>query len=293
METIAGMKTAIRITSLIYQDIMRVSSGMRLHNFVRLSALLTASATAVPCTHSVTEAMQLHGRKEYEASLQALADACRNSDWNATAYKLKGLNLGALGRGLEAAKALESAVDLAPQDADAWYLLGFARLRIFQYPEAVAALTNAVRLNADLADAWITLAIAHEWLQEPDQAERAYRRMLSRARIAHADRTRAHLALGKLLVYHGRYQEAVEPLSSALQALPESAEAMKYLARAWRGVGRQSDALPVLRQAVRLNPRDMELRYLLLRTCQSLNLESEAQAQMAAIDSLEKAGARP
>lgn len=272
---------------------MRESSGMRLHDSLRLATLLIACATAVPCTSGLPEAIRLHGQKKHEESLQALENACRNGDWNGTAYKLKALNLGALGRGPEASKALENAVDLSPNDAEAWYLLGFARVRIFQYRDAVAALANAVRLDEDRADAWMTLAIAHEWLQEPDRAERAYRRVLSRPRIAPEEKARAHLALGKLLVYHQKYEEALQPLSSALQTSPQSAEAMKYLARAWRGVGRQEDALPVLRRAVQLNPRDVELRYLLLRTCQSLNLESEAQTQMAAIESLNQGGAKP
>ena len=273
---------------------MRESIGMRWHVNLRVCVgLLATAAISAGSNPDLAEPLRLHAAKRYEDSLKALTVACRAGAWNAKAYKLKGLNLGALGRGPEAEQALEQAVDLASQDADAWYLLGFARFRTFRYQEAVAALTTALKLNADLADAWMTLALAHEWLQQPDDAERAYRALLLRPRVPDADKALARLALGKLLVYHQNYGESIEQLSSALRSLPDSTDTMKYLARAYRGVGRHADALPVLRKAAQRSPGDPEIRYLLLRTCQALDREAEAQEQLAALEALADTGTKP
>jgi Flp pilus assembly protein TadD len=228
----------------------------------------------------------LHKKKQYAESL-ALADRLLSvPEVAAGAHKLSGANLALLGRGPEAELRFLKAVELAPKDAMALYYLGFARFRTFKYAEAVAPLRKAIELNPTHAESYYTLAVALEWCQDPSGAEKVYRRLIPLTANTPGEAGRPQLFLGRLLVTHGRYREAIEPLENAVRLLPKSAEALKYLGRAYRQVDRNDDALRVFKAAVSLTPADSEVRYLLMRTYRALGQDEQANAEAKAVESM-------
>ena len=203
------------------------------------------------------------------------------------AHKLSGICLAQLGRGPEAASRFLKAVEIAPEDAMAWFYLGFARLRMFRHSEAVAPLRRAIELNPGHAEAYYNLGIALEQSQQVAEAEKLYRRMVDIMGEIAGEAGRPQLFLGRMLVHNGRHAEAVAPLEVAAQRMPKSADALKFLGRAYRHVGRDEEALRVLEAALAINADDREVKYLLMRAYVALGREELAREQAKSIEALD------
>ena len=130
------------------------------------------------------------------------------------------------GRDREAASLLKEIVDTDPGDFQAWSELGTAHL-----------------MGGELAD-----------------AERAYRRAIQeRPTFA-----LALLNLGRLLITQKRFAESIDPLYSATQARPNSADAHFLLGKTYLNVKQGSKAVPQLNEALRLDPQGKADAHLLL-----------------------------
>ena len=78
-------------------------------------------------------------------------------------------------RAVELAK---DAVELAPQFASSWQVLGWARYRTGAWKESIAALEKSIELRADGGDSfqWFFLAMAHWQVGNKEQARKWYGR---------------------------------------------------------------------------------------------------------------------
>jgi tetratricopeptide (TPR) repeat protein len=78
-------------------------------------------------------------------------------------------------RAVELAK---DAVELAPQFASSWQVLGWARYRTGAWKESIAALEKSIELRADGGDSfqWLFLAMAHWQVGNKEQARKWYGR---------------------------------------------------------------------------------------------------------------------
>jgi tetratricopeptide (TPR) repeat protein len=249
-------------------------------------ACYTVSAQVDSPQALLLQAEALHKQKQYAQSLAAAERLLTVPEVALAAYKLSGANLALLGRGPDAELRFQKAVELGPKDALAWYYLGFARFRIFKYREALDPLRKAIELNPHHTDSYYTLAVALEWLQEPAEAEKVYRKLIPLTAKIAGEAARTNLFLGRLLVTQSRYRDALDPLESAARLMPKSAEALKYLGRVYRQLERNEDALRVFETAVTLAPEDRELRYLLMRTYSALGKHQQADAEAKAIEGL-------
>ena len=136
-----------------------------------------------------------------DADAPARADRGRSSrDAHAAAKAL--LQAGDL-RGAEAAYCELLMRD--PEDAQAWYLLGWVCQSSKRLDEAVDHYRQSLRFDSDNPPAWNNLAAALQQLDQPDEAERCCREAL-RIEPAYSD---AHNNLGNTLHNRGRYAEAV------------------------------------------------------------------------------------
>jgi tetratricopeptide (TPR) repeat protein len=172
-----------------------------------------------------------------------------------------------------ALRALETAVKLAPQNAEAWSLLAHTRIKMGRYADAQAALAKAIELDPKDANNHLQLAVLlsngdnerarQEFLRAVELApgdpvcRRQYGRFLldtgdtagaeREARFALAQNGQdvlAQLLLGRVLAAQGRWQEATAPLTEMAHLAPDDPQAAELLRRAYRQLHRPDLAAP-------------------------------------------------
>jgi len=233
-------------------DLVRAKSGTE--PFVRYVAAIACIALAA------TTWVQLGHWKSSEPLFRQAIDV--TSD-NYLAY----MDLGAFlclapGRLEDATEALESAVRIKPDSAEAHTDLG-AALRMSGRPEraseAIRQFQAAIRIDpgdvaahANLAAAWFDLGLFADAAAEAEAA----------IRIA-PETTQAQLVLGSsLLRLHSRVSEAIPHFEAALRLNPGSSVTLNELGAALANTpGRMPEAIARFEEAVRLDPGNAEAHY--------------------------------
>ena len=147
---------------------------------------------------------------------------------NADAFHLLGLVFHQRGAHDDAAALIERAMTLRPRAAEYAYNLGKVRAAQDRWVDAAAANRAALALKPDYADAHGNLGVALIWLGRPATAEESLR-----AALAHDSKPAASWsALGLALRHQGRDAEAAVAWEKAIALRPDLAEAQFNLATA-------------------------------------------------------------
>ncbi|MBX3181807.1 MAG: hypothetical protein KIT72_11905 [Polyangiaceae bacterium] len=127
-----------------------------------------------------------------------------------------------------------------------------SELLLERAPWRAARLATEVLQHEDDHPAWAVLGLAHTLLGHYRSAARAFR-----AAVARSPGTASyHHNLGHLMdVAMGRPARALPSLQRAIRLAPTDVEIAASYAHALRGVGREGEALRVLRQALRDDAR--------------------------------------
>jgi tetratricopeptide (TPR) repeat protein len=115
-----------------------------------------------------------------------------------------------------AVEDFSSAIELAPELAEAYVERGHAVMYLENYQEAIRDLTVAVELDPDLADAWSWRALAYADLAENDKAISDADRAIS----LNYELPWAHAARGIALMNKGEFEEAIASFTSAIDLAP-------------------------------------------------------------------------
>ena len=150
-----------------------------------------------------------------------------------------------LGRADSAAQDFAIATRLAPARADARFFLALTKYQRGDFAEAVQTLRAAAKEGITDSDLHYLTA---ECLLKMDPANTAPPlEELKRAIALNSASVPARILRGKLLLAAGRAGDAVEDLELARKTSPDSRSASYNLARAYRALGRTSDAQKLLR----------------------------------------------
>jgi len=117
-------------------------------------------------------------------------------------------------------------------------------------PAAVQALKAVVEAQPDNAAAWFNLGYAYSGLHQDEDAVQAYEKTLE----LQPDLFEAHLNLGILFTQMKRVQESVEHLNKAVTLKPEHPRAHLYDGRALAAAGQPDAAEKQFQEALRLDP---------------------------------------
>lgn len=176
------------------------------------------------------------------------ADICRVRDDDAHAWLMFGTINGELGNVEVAHDALQRAVTLDPDNAEAHLALAHL-LRVKGQPaKALASASRAVEIDAKFVEGWLFIAAIAGRLADWPRAEEACHYAIALT----PERTEGHVNLGNVLLATGRATEAEASFRKAL-ALGETAEAWFGLGTALGAQGRHAEAEPALASAVRLD----------------------------------------
>ena len=184
---------------------------------------------------------------QYENAEAAYLRAVELDPENADAYRRLGLAYDHSDASDKALAALRRAVELAPQYYQNHLGLGFFFYTRADYRQAAAHFATAVRVEPNESTPYFALATAHIGLGRYKEAEADLREALLRRETSDALNT-----LGSVLMYEGRDQEAVPYFTRALSRFPE-----QYLW--WMNLGTVYRRLNLPTDAKRANRRALEL----------------------------------
>lgn len=122
--------------------------------------------------------------------------------------------------------------------------------------DAASLLNEIVADDKGDFQAWTLLGSVYLLQDKPADAERAYQSALE----ARPTFSLALIDLGKLRSSQKRFEEAIDPLTRAVEAQPQSAEANLLLGEAYLQLKKGSKAVPYLNEAAKLGRPEAHLR---------------------------------
>ena len=175
-------------------------------------------------------------------------------------------------------KAAESAyretLDLAPDHADAHYLLGSLLGESGCLDEALTHLEQAARLDPSAGAARSDIGNVYRTQGRFEEAEAAYRDAIA----IDADTSNAHQNLGDLLHFQGRVDEAIDCFSTAASLTADDADLHFVLADMLSARGRYQEASRSYRTGLNISPRVAAAHNNLGASLRHLSQDQEALA---------------
>lgn len=185
---------------------------------------------------------------DLEQARRLYADICRARDDDARAWLMFGAINGELGNVVVAQNALERAVALDSDNAEAHLALAHLLRARGQPAKAMASASRAVAVDANFVEGWLFVAAIAGRLRDWPRAEEACHRAIGLA----PERTEGHVNLGNVLLATGRAPQAEGSFRKAL-TLGDTAEAWFGLGTALGAQDRLAEAEPALATALRLD----------------------------------------
>ena len=162
------------------------------------------------------------------------------------------LSVAQLRQGKDALIALQRAVDLLPQDAEAHTNLGVELNARGQWQAALASLSQALQLESRNADALVAAGNAQRHLGGPREAVKLYAWALQ----VDPRRADAYHNLGGALLDLGQPAEAVRSYGQAVALAPGHPQTLAGLANALRQDGQLDAALECSQHALAIDARE-------------------------------------
>ena len=190
------------------------------------------------------------------------------------AWKVLGAVFGATGRKFDALDAIQTAVELSPQDATAQNNLGITYQELGKLDEAEASYKQAIALKPDFAGAHYNLGVTLKALGKLDEAKASYKQAIA----LKTDYAEAYNNLGITYQELGKLDEAKASYKQAIALKPDYAEAHYNLATLLQELGKLDEAEANYRQVIALKPDYAEAYNNIGITLQELGKFNEAEA---------------
>ena len=167
-------------------------------------------------------------------------------------------------------------------DAESWYWLGYARLKLEKTGEAVECFKNALAMKSDYPEARGMLGVALAAIGEYDEAIDQFERVVR----DDPENPTAHANLSSALARARRMEEATSNAVRAVELDPSSGAKIVETAMFLQQQLRVADALALLRACAAKAPSDLPLTIALI---QMLTQQSSVAAQVEAVELAERA----
>jgi len=164
-----------------------------------------------------------------------------------------GFLCGKLNQYDRAVEAYNQALSQNPRDYNSAYGLGIAYIRLNQYQEAISPLSQCTQLNPDFPDAYYNLGLAYELLQQLEKAAQAYLRFVE---INPGPVWTGYNQLGTIYVKLGQFDKAIGAFEKVIENDSNNLKAIYNLAHSYDQSGHYTDAAPLYKKLITLNPKD-------------------------------------
>src|SRR5208337_449964 len=138
----------------------------------------------------------------------------------------------------KAAVHLKRACELRPDDSTAAFELGEALEKSGDWPEARDALESSLKLAPSQVSARLLLGHVYLQLKDAKNAEDQFEAAL----LVESNNSDGRLGLAEAQIQQSDFAGAVPDLEAFTKTDPRNAAALRLLARAYRGLGREQDA---------------------------------------------------
>jgi tetratricopeptide (TPR) repeat protein len=221
----------------------------------------------------------LHRENRPDESLSVYTEAAALVLPRSDDLKIVGLDYVLLNDYPDAIKWLEKAVELDPQNKDAWYYLGRAYYTKGRLSESKAAFLHVLEIDARDARAENNLGLILETEGQPSAAADAYRQAIAWQQGSFHPSEQPYVNLGNLLMEQGESKEALEALQRSAELAPTNAYCHLKLGMYYRKTGQLDGAKRELEKATALEPDNAVAHYQLGRVYKETNSMARAKAE--------------
>src|SRR5579883_1936336 len=186
-----------------------------------------------------------------------------------------------LGDFTDADKWLTYVTKEAPEDADAWYLLGRTKYNENRFEEAIDSFQKTLALRPHDIKAENNLGLSYQGLNQTDAAKKAYETAIAWQKDASAKDAQPFLNLGSLLMEQDQPSQALPYLEEAAVLAPHNPKVLEQLGRAYELLAMHGKAAEVLERAVSLAPNASALHYRLGQVYRHMGKTQQAEQQFA------------
>ena len=202
--------------------------------------------------------------------------------------KIVALNYVLLNANADAIHWLLRAVQMDPQNVEAWYYLGRVYYTEARLPDARAAFEKVLELDPRNAKAENNLGLIYESSAKPEDALAAYRNAIAWQEGSVRPSEQPYLNLGNLLITLEHPAEATAPLEKAVALAGNNSQCRLRLGTAYLRVGRLKEAQAQLEEAVRLDPEDASAHYQLGRYYKQVHQLEAAKAEFDKVANIQR-----
>jgi tetratricopeptide (TPR) repeat protein len=190
----------------------------------------------------------------HKEALESFDSAINLNPDNAEAYMLRGVALINLGQYQESLISLCKAIQLNCYIPNAQRLTGEILLYLEQYQESLISLNQAIQLDSDDEEAYMLRGVALINLLQYSEALSS----CNQAILLDRDRYQSHSTKGIVLVKMEQYDEALESLNKAIKLESNDSQAHRFKGIALFNLAKYQESLISIDKAIELNKNDIE-----------------------------------
>lgn len=179
----------------------------------------------------------------------------------------------------DADKWFTKAAEWNPGNFQVLYYLGRTKYNENRFDEAVTVFLDCLKLDPRNIKAEDNLGLSYEGLGRTEEALDAYRKAIEWGKQAASPDAGPYLDLGRLLVASDRVSEALPFLREALKLSPEDVRTHRELGKAYLHANQLAEAQAELEASVRLAPEDAPTHFVLAQVYRKRGMLERAHAE--------------
>lgn len=218
--------------------------------------------------------------EKIRASLAAFTEGAKFGKPTPFDLKIVSLDYVLLSDYASADKWLSIAVDWDPQDAEAWYYLGRAKYNENRFAEAIAAFQKSIELRPHYVLAADGIGLSYAGLNRTAEAISALQTAVSWQDGVSQKSPEPYIDLGDLLNQLARFEEALPVLRRAVAIAPRNIRAHETLGKTLMNLNRLPEAQNELEAAIAIDPERSAAHYLLGQVYRKQGQLQKAKAEM-------------
>jgi len=234
------------------------------------------------------EATLLFKQKRHQESLTKLRACLEKKMETAEIYKLIASNGVLLDRLEIVEPALTAAIRLAPNDYLAHFHMGMLYYTTSRFTVAEQEFLKVIALNSSFAKGYDMLGQVREEIGTDPSAIEAYRKAIELVEKQNQKDELPYVHLAKFLWLRNRVEESLAPARRSTELNPDSSEGLYVLARTLSKLGKDNEAMPLLRQIIQRDPSFPDSHYLLGRILLRNGQEEKGRQEIQIFEAIRK-----
>lgn len=228
----------------------------------------------------------LHNEGRAKESMLEYIEAAKLGDLSSSDLTMYALDCASLHDFEDADKWLTRALQMNPADWQGWNAAGHFKFELQHYDDAIKAFQECLRLKPKMIAAQSGIGLAYEASGRPDDAAAAYWLAIQWQQAPSRRDYVPFLGLGRTLLNQGKPAEALPLLREAVRLSPKDVSSRQMLGKAYSSLNAFGPARAELETAVRLDPQDADAHFMLAQVYRNLGLKERAEAELALYSSL-------